>query len=449
MSTFQDKAACARAGLTPRLPHALRSLAHRNLRLFFAGQCVSLVGTWMQSVALSWLAYRLTHSSRLLGTVTFAAQIPAFLLGIYAGSLADRLPQRRIVLVTQIAAVLQAAVLAVATFGGWIRPWHLLVLAALLGTAHAFEMPARQTLLGEIAGADMPNAVALSASVVNAARAVGPAIAGYVVALTGEAWCFALNAVSFLGTIYALAVMRSPGEAQPRDPRPSHVWEGFTHAARTTHLRALLALLGTSAFFGMPYQALLPVFAADVLGGSATLFGTLQGFSGMGALLGAVSLLARRGSDGLEGLDRRVAFGATLLGGGLTVLCLSRTPALSAAALLAVGFGFSTQMAGTMTLLQGLAPAGLRGRLMGLHTMLFMGVTPIGALFAGLVAHRAGAPRTLLVGAVTVLAASGAFHAALPALRRGAAVRPPVPAGRGSAAPTASSRDSPAPGVAA
>lgn len=402
----------------------------------------------MQSVALSWLAYRLTHSSRLLGTVTFFSQIPAFLFGIYSGALADRFPRRRIVFVTQMVAVVQASVLAVATLQGWIRPWHLLVLAAILGTAHAFEMPARQTLLGEIAGEDMPNAVALSASVVNAARAVGPAIAGYVVALTGEGWCFAFNAVSFLGTLYALSAMSSGHQASVRDPRPSHAWEGFVHAARTPFLRALLALLGTSAFFAMPYQSLLPVFAADVLGGSARLFGTLQAFSGAGALLGAISLLARRGSDALEGLDRRVGLGATLLGGGLLVLCLSRSPVLSAGALIAVGFGFTTQMAGTMTLLQGLAPAGMRGRLMGLHTMLFMGMTPIGALIAGLIAHRAGAPRTLIFGAVIVLAASAAYHAALPALRHLDAARSPDLAGRDSAAPAPASGDPSATGVA-
>ncbi len=398
-----------------RWPHALRSLSHRNLRLFFGGQCVSLVGTWMQSVAQGWLVYRLTRSTELLGLVGFVSQVPVFLFGVWAGSLADRIPRRRMVLSTQLNALVQASLLAALTLSGAVRPWHLLVLASMLGLTYAFEIPARQALLGDIAGADMPNAVALNSSVVNGARILGPALAGWMVAAVGEGWCFLLNAVSFLGTIAALLVMEVPHPHGAHGSPREHLLDGLAYAGRTPHVLALLALLGTSSFFGMPYSTLLPVFAKDILRGGPALFGTMQSFAGLGALAGAVSLLLR---TGLRGLGRRVGVGATALGAGLAVLALSRHPALSCAALLVAGFGYITQTAGTMTLLQGLAPAEMRGRVMGLFSTLFVGMTPFGSLAGGFAAHRFGAPRALLAGASAVLAASLAFHAALPRLRR-------------------------------
>jgi MFS family permease len=398
-----------------RWPHALRSLAQRDLRLFFAGQAVSLAGTWMQSVAQAWLVWRLTRSSQMLGIVTFLGQLPVFLFGIYAGSLADRLPRRRMVLFTQANAIAQASLLAGLTLTGVVRPWHILVLAGMLGLTNAFEMPARQALLADIAGADMPNAVALNSSIVNAARAVGPALAGALVASFGEGVCFALNALSFLGTYYALWVMRPPLQPRSELGRRAHLLEGLAYAGRTSHVRVLLALLGLSSFFAMPYQALLPVISSEVLHGGAGLYGVLLGSAGVGALAGALRLLLR---TGLRGLGRIVGLGATLLGAGVTTLALSRSTALTAAALAVTGFGFITQMAGTLTLLQGLAPVELRGRVMGLYSTLFLGVTPFGALAAGFIAHRVGAPVTLAAGGVVVLLSSGAYHLALPRLRK-------------------------------
>jgi MFS family permease len=397
-------------------PHALRSLRHRNLRLFFAGQCVSLVGTWMQSVAQGWLVYRLTRSTELLGLVGFLAQIPVFLFGVWAGSLADRLPRRRIVLATQLNALVQATVLAALTLTGAIRPWMLLPLAAMLGMTYAFEIPARQALLGDIAGEDMPNAVALNSSVVNGARAVGPALAGWLVAAVGEGVCFALNAVSFAGTLYAVAVMRLPPEP-PRaaGSRRAHLLEGLAYAGRTPHVRALLALLAMTSFFALPYVTLLPVLAKDILHGDARMLGLLQASAGAGALVAGVSLMVRRG---LRGLGRRVAIGASLLGLGLAGVSFSRTPALSCAFLLVAGFGYLTQTAGTMTLLQGLSPPEMRGRVIGLFSMLFVGMTPFGSLLAGFAAARHGVPRVVLVGGLVVVFASAAFHLALPRLRR-------------------------------
>jgi MFS family permease len=406
-------------------PHALRSLRHRNLRLFFAGQCVSLVGTWMQSVAQGWLVYRLTRSTELLGLVGFLAQIPVFLFGVWAGSLADRLPRRRIVLVTQLNAFVQAALLAALTLTGAIRPWMLLPLAAMLGMTYAFEIPARQALLGDIAGEDMPNALALNSSVVNGARAIGPALAGWLVAAVGEGVCFGLNALSFAGTIYAVAVMRLPPDP-PRITRSrrGHLLDGLAYAGGTPHVRALLALLAVSSFFALPYVTLLPVLAKDILHGDARMLGLLQASAGAGALVAGVSLMMRRG---LRGLGRRVAIGASLLGLGLAGVSFSTTPALSSGFLIVAGFGYLTQTAGTMTLLQGLAPPEMRGRVMGLFSMLFVGMTPFGSLLAGLTAGRYGVPTVVMAGALVVVGASAAFHVALPRLRKTVlAQQPPI-----------------------
>ncbi len=398
-----------------RWPDALRSLRKRDLRLFFAGQAVSLAGTWMQTVAQSWLVWRLTRSSGMLGLVTFLGSAPVFLFGIWAGSLADRHPRRRIVLLTQTNAIVQATLLAALTLAGVVRPWHVIALAAMLGMTYAFEIPARQALLADIAGEDMPNAIALNSSIVNSARVIGPALAGALVAVLGEGWCFALNALSFAGTYYALWVMRPPPQPGHSGSRRAHLLEGLAYAGRTAHVRALLALIGVSSVFAMPYQTLLPVVATDVLHGGPGLYGGLLSFAGGGALAGAIALLLRKG---LAGLGRRVGIGATLLGAGVLGLALSRHPALSAAALVVTGFGFITQMAGTMTLLQGLTPADLRGRVMGLFSTLFVGVTPFGALAAGFAAGHVGARATLAAGACVVLLASAAFHLALPSLRR-------------------------------
>jgi MFS family permease len=369
----------------------------------------------MQSVAQGWLVWRLTRSAELLGLVGFLGQLPVSVFGVWAGAIADRYPRRRVVLVTQANAIVQAALLAVVTLAGAVQPWHVLVLATMLGLTYAFEIPARQALLADVAGEDMPNAIALNSSIVNAARAVGPALAGWAVAAVGEGWCFALNAVSFAGTFYALWVMKAPPQPRVEAGQRAHLLEGLRYAWGTPHVRALLLLLAASSLLAMPYATLLPVVAAEVLHGGPALFGWLQALAGLGAFVGAVALLVRRG---LGGLARRAGLGASMLGAGVLTLGLSRSAPLSMAALVLAGLGFVTQMAGTMTLLQGLAPRALRGRLMGLFSTLFVGVTPFGALAYGVAAHRAGVGPTLVVGASLVLAASLAFHLRLGALRR-------------------------------
>lgn len=407
-----------------RWPNALRSLRHRDLRLFFGGQAVSLAGTWMQSVAQSWLVWRLTGSAVMLGVVGFLGQVPVSLFGVYAGSLADRFPRRRLVLATQTNAIVQATLLAALTLAGAVRPWHVLALASLLGLTYAFEMPARQALLADIAGEDMPNAIALNSTIVNTARVLGPALAGWLVALVGEGWCFALNAVSFAGTYAALLAMRPPPQPPATGGRRAHLLEGLAYARRTAHVRALLALLGVASFFAMPYQTLLPQIAAQVLGGNAPLYGVLLASAGAGALAGAVSLLVRRG---LRGLGRRVALGSTLLGAGVLGVALSRSPWIAAPMLFVAGFGFITQMAGTMTLLQGLAPEGMRGRVMGLFSTLFVGVSPFGSLAAGLAAERFGPSATLAAGGIVVVLAGTAFRLALPGIRSAVQAQHPAP----------------------
>lgn len=378
----------------------------------------------MQSVAQGWLVWRLTHSPMLLGLVGFLGQLPVSLLGVWAGSLADRYPRRRLVLATQANAIVQATLLAAVTLLGAVQPWHVMVLATMLGLTYAFEIPARQALLADIAGEHMPNAIALNASIVNAGRAVGPALAGWAVATVGEGWCFALNALSFLGTFYALWVMKVPPQAvTPAVGHRAHLREGLQYAWATPHVRALLLLLGCSSLLAMPYATLLPVVASEVLHGGATLFGWLQALAGVGAFAGATALLLRSG--GLGGLARRVGLGATLLAAGVVVLGLSRSTPLSLAALLVTGLGFVTQMAGTMTLLQGLAPRELRGRVMGIFSTLFVGVAPFGALLVGLLAHQVGVASTLVGMASVVLVASLAYHWRLPALRHAIAVARP------------------------
>ena len=395
-------------------PSALRCLEHRNLRLFFGGQAVSIVGNWMQSVAQGWLVWRLTSSAELLGAIGFVSQIPVFLFGSWAGSLADRFPRRGIVLVTQLNAVVQATLLAALTLGGWVRPWMLLPLAFMLGLSYAFEIPARQALLGDVAGPDMPNALALNSSIVNGARIAGPALAGLLVAAVGEGWAFALNALSFAGTLRALLLMDLP----PFVPAPrrggSHLAEGFRWAWSTPLVRALLLLLAASSVFGMSYVALLPVLASRVLGGGPELYGLLQSCAGAGALLGGVLLMVR---GGVEGLDRRAALGSTALGIGLLVASLSSARAVTGAALAVAGFGYVTQTAGTMTILQSLAAPDMRGRMMGIFSTLFVGMAPFGALAGGFATGRFGVSRTLLAGSLVVLAASAAFHVRLRALR--------------------------------
>ena len=395
----------------------MRALRHRNFQLFFSGQLISLIGTWMQSVAQSWLVYRMTGSSVLLGLVGFSSQIPVFLLAPIGGIVADRVNRHRVIKVTQTLAMLLAFGLAALTLSGLIEVWHVFVFAAMLGTINSFDIPARQAFIVDMVGKDdLINAIALNSSMFNGARIIGPAIAGVLVAAIGEAWCFFANAVSYIAVIVGLLMMKVP----PR-PRPTHdsspladIVEGFRFAGRTGPIRALLLLLGIVSLAGMPYAVLMPIIADRILGGGASGLGILMGASGVGALIGALSLAGRKG---VAGLGRWVAFSSAGFGVGLILFSLSRTFWLSAALLVPVGLSMMVQMASSNTLIQTMVPDHLRGRVMSVYSMMFMGMAPLGSLLAGVLAGRLGAPLTVAAGGAICVAGSSIFALRLPGLR--------------------------------
>jgi MFS family permease len=395
----------------------LRALRHRNFQLFFSGQLISLVGTWMQSIAEAWLVYRLTGSSLKLGAVGFANQIPVFLIAPLGGIVADRYNRRRVVICTQIASMTLAATLATLTLTGLIRVPYIFVMAALLGVVNAFDIPARQAFLVDMVGKeDLMNAIALNSSMFNGARIVGPAIAGILVASIGEGWCFFANAVSYVAVIVGLVMMRvqSPARlAVPGSPL-THILEGFRFVRRAAPIRSLLLLLGLISLVAMPYTVLMPVFADRILHGGARGLGILMGATGVGALLGALTLASR---SGLSGLGRWIALSCGGFGLFLVLFSLSRHFWLSAALLLPVGFCMMLEMSSSNTLIQAMVPDQLRGRVMSVYSMMFMGMAPFGALFGGAFAERLGAPVTVLMGAVACIGGAILFGMRLPNLR--------------------------------
>ena len=401
---------------TSRVRATLRALRHRNFQLFFAGQLISLIGTWMQNVAQSWLVYRLTGSSVLLGMVGFAGQIPVFLISPLGGLIADRHSRHRTVMATQISAMLLAFILAALTLTGRVEVWHIFVLAALLGVVNAFDIPARQAFLVEMVGReDLINAIALNSSMFNGARIVGPAVAGILVAAIGEGWCFFANAVSYIAVIAGLAMMKVvPAAALQKASAIGHIAEGFRFVAHAAPIRVLLLLLGLVSLTGMPYAVLMPVFADHIFHSGARGLGILMGFSGVGALIGALALATRQG---VRGLGRWVAVSTGVFGASLILFSFSRQLWIAAALLIPVGLSMMIQMGASNTLIQTMTPDHLRGRVMAVYSMMFMGMAPIGALLSGVLADRFGAPFTVAMGGVIAIAGSFAFGLRLPALR--------------------------------
>ena len=392
-----------------RLGNSLRSLRHRNFRLFFTGQLVSLVGTWMQSVALSWLVYRLTGQAALLGLVVFATQSPIFFLGSLGGVLADRVDARRLLVVTQTVAMAQAFLLAWLTLSGRIQVWEILTLAVVLGLASAFDLPARQVLVAQtVDRADLPNAIALNSSIFHGSRVVGPAVAGLLVAAVGEGWCFLVNAISFLAALAGLLMMRLPVFITRTDHAPvfAHLLEGVRFVRGHREVRLLLILLGVVCMMGMPYTVLMPIFADGILHGGPRGMGVLMGASGLGAVLGAVLLAARSRTRGLE----KIAYvGAAATGLALACFAYSRSFWLSAFLLVPVGMAMVAHMTSNNTLVQMLIPNEMRGRVMAFHAMVFTAAMPVGALIAGVAAHHLGAPHTIALGGLGCVAGSGYF----------------------------------------
>src|SRR3954463_6629789 len=371
----------------------------------------------MQSVAESWLVYRLTGSSALLGFTSFATLVPVFLFATVGGIVADRVNRHRIIVATQTASMVFPLILAALTRTGRVQVWHVFVLATCLGIVNAFDIPARQAFVVDMVGReDLSNAIALNSSMVNGARVVGPAIAGLLVAAVGEGWCFLLNGISYLAVIAGLAMMNVPRRPRPVNKRSA--WrdtvDGFQFATRTTPIRALLILLGLLSFAGMPYSVLMPVFAESILAAGPQGLGVLMGASGLVALAGALALLSRRG---VRGLGLWVAVSAAAFGVALIAFSFSRTFWLSALLLIPVGAAMMVEMAASNTLLQAMVPDALRGRVMALYSMMFMGMAPFGALAAGWVAEHYGAPVTVALGGVVCVAGSGVFSLRLPKMR--------------------------------
>ena len=398
-------------------PSALRALRSRNYRLFVAGQLVSLIGTWMQMVAQSWLIYRLTRSAALLGVVGFAGQIPVFILAPLGGVIADRMNRHRVLIATQGTMMALAFVLAALTLGGHVRVWQILVLASLLGITNAFDIPTRQAFLVETVDRDdIVNAIALNSSMLNGARVVGPAVAGLVVAAVGEGWCFLLNAISYVAVIGALFMMRidAPAQGHAHASAWDSVVEGFAYSWHTKPVRALLLLLGLVSLMGMPYSVLMPIIADRILGGGPNAYGLLMSASGLGALAGAASLTLRRH---IRGLGRWVAVSSIGFGVSLIAFSFSRSLWLSAVLLVPAGFFVMVEMAASNTLIQSMIPDRLRGRVMAVYSMMFMGMAPVGALIAGALAAPLGAPETVAIGGAVCMAGGLIFGAGLPRLR--------------------------------
>ncbi len=402
----------------------LRALRHRNYRLFFGGQSVSLIGTWMTRIATSWLVYRLTNSALLLGIVGFAGQIPTFLLAPFAGVWVDRLNRHRLLVATQILAMLQSFALAALALAQRITVWDVIWLSAFQGLINAFDMPGRQAFVVEMIEQreDLSNAIALNSSMVNMARLIGPSLAGIVIAAVGEGYCFLADGFSYLAVIASLLLMRL--RAQPvRQQRARHMLaelkEGWVYVSRSPAIRALLLLLALVSLVGMPYTILMPIFAGSILHGGPHTLGFLMGASGVGALTGAVHLASRKS---VLGLGRVVALSAGLFGAGLIAFSQSPWLGLSLPLMFVTGMGMMQQMAATNTILQTIVEEEKRGRVMSYYTMAFVGMAPFGSLLAGSVAARIGAPETLLISGLCCAAGAMWFGLHLQELRR--AVRP-------------------------
>jgi MFS family permease len=406
----------AKTASPPKWATTLRALRHRNFQLFFSGQLISLTGTWMQSVAQAWLVYSMTKSALLLGTVGFASQIPVFLVAPFGGITADRVNRQRLVIATQTCSMILAGILAWLTLSGRVHVWHIFLLAGLLGVVNAFDIPGRQAFLIDMVGKeDLMNAIALNSSMFNGARVIGPAVAGILVARIGEGWCFAANSFSYIAVLIGLLLMkvRSVPRISHRSPMEDII-EGFRWVNRTKIIRSLLFLIGLVSLVGMPYTVLMPVFADKILHGGARGLGILMGATGVGALFGALTLAAK---TGIKGLGRWVTITCATLGISLFLFSFSTSFWLSAALLLPCGYSMMLQMACSNTLIQTIVPDHLRGRVMSLYSMMFMGMAPFGAFFGGALANRIGAPMTVAVGGIACVLGAIWFGRALPELR--------------------------------
>ena len=394
-----------------------RSLRHPNYRLFFGGQSISLIGTWIQRIAMPWLVYDMTKSVMLLGLVGFLGQFPTFLLSPYAGVLTDRWNKYHILLVTQVLSMIQACILSALIFSGSIEVWSILVLSAFLGCVNAFDVPARQAFLIEMVEDkdDLGNAIALNSSMFNGARLVGPSIAGVMIALTGEGVCFLINALSYIFVLGSLLLMKVKLKENKYENKSfiKEFREGFSYTFRFLPIKYIIILLSLISLMGMPYTVLMPVFAKEILHGGPHTFGFLMGASGLGALVCALFLASRKK---IEGLERLIPLAAGLFGMGLVLFSFSRSFILSLIFMALVGYSQILQTASSNTLLQTIVEDRMRGRVMSFYAMGFMGTAPFGSLLAGWLAKVIGTPYTILFGGLSCIAGAIVFTKKLPVI---------------------------------
>jgi MFS family permease len=436
--TIEPARLSAQPALRPSdgISHAWRALRHRNFRLFFGGQTISLIGTWMTRVATGWLVYRLTGSALLLGTVSFAGQIPTFVVAPFAGVWVDRLDRRQVLVWTQTLSMIQSLTLAALTLSGHITIPLLLALSVMQGIINAFDMPGRQSFMVKMVDdkRDLQNAIAINSSMVNLARLIGPSLAGMLIAVSSEGWCFLVDGISYIAVIISLLAM-SVHDAEVERKTTSMLSElkaGWIYVAEFLPIRTILLLFALVSLMGMPFVVLMPIFAKDVLRGGPHTLGFLMGSMGLGALFSALSLAARRN---VRGLVRMIPIAAAVFGAGLIGFGFSRVFWLSMIAVFVAGMGMMQGMAASNTVIQTIVTDDKRGRVMSYYTMAFMGMAPFGSLLAGSMAHKWGAPWTVILnGAVVVLGAAW-FTTRLPALR--SQIRPIyqemgiIPAGEG------------------
>jgi MFS family permease len=396
-----------------------RSFRYRNYRLFFAGQSLSLIGTWIQRLAIPWLVYHLTNSAFLLGVVGFAGQIPTFLIAPFAGVLTDRWNKYSILIATQVAAMIQAFILAFLYLFGNIHVWHIVLLNIILGCVNAFDVPARQSFVIEMVEKkeDLGNAIALNSSMVHGARLIGPSVAGVLIALTGEGICFLVNGISYLFVITSLLMMKiSPSKTKKKNAYMlKEMKEGISYAFGFPPIKYTLILLAVISLMGMSYTVLMPVFAKEILHGGSHTFGFLMGATGLGALSGAFYLASRKS---VIGLCKLIPFASGIFGLGLIAFSFSRSQVLSLGLLVIVGLGMMIQMASSNTILQTVVDDDKRGRVMSLYTMAFIGTAPFGSLLGGSLAKILGTPYTILLGGIVCVLGAVIFAKNLPEIQK-------------------------------
>jgi MFS family permease len=398
--------------------YGLGALSHRNFRLFFTGQGISLVGTWMQNVGEGWLILTLTNSPFYVGLTSALSSLGVLLFSLYAGVIADRVDKRRVIVFMQIAFMLEAFTVAILVWTGVVAVWQVLVLATILGIASAFDIPMRQSFLVEMVGKeDLMNAIALNSSLFNGARVIGPAIAGLLIGALGVAWCYFLNGLSYIAVIAGLLMMRLPPVV--RTVKTTSTWGGFREVLAFLRgnrgLRSLMILTAILSVFGFPYISMMPVFARDVLHRGATGYGALTSSIGIGAVIGALGVAV--GSSHIRKRGRLMLVGGTAFGMLVMLFSASRALALSMVLLAFAGCAMIVNNSLTNTLLQTAAPDHLRGRIMGFYSFVFVGMAPFGAFLFGLVAEHIGAPSTIAGGGAIVAVAVVITGLAVPELR--------------------------------